>query len=118
MQYFNNLTTSLYLVDFILTGFLMANHKIFKKGIDDDEFMMNSTLFGLIAFFQTLDIGLHFFKTRYHNERGIETKIDDPWEVTIGYIKSFFLIDLIATFPYSHVRPQLIYLRFVKLAKI
>lgn len=37
---------------------------------------------------------------------------------TKGYLKSFFVIDLIATFPYSHTNPQLIYLRFVKLAKI
>ena len=42
----------------------------------------------------------------------------DPVKISKNYIKSFFVFDLVAITPWAVLKPQYIFLRYIKLVKI
>jgi hypothetical protein len=41
----------------------------------------------------------------------------NPWNVAVSYVKGHFITDIIAVMPWSVIRPQFIFLRYLKLRK-
>lgn len=59
---------------------------------------------------QSIDIFLNFVKIQVVDI----TKIDEPGEVAIKYLKGSFATDLIAVFPYNLFYPNYIFLRLIR----
>ena len=95
--------------DFLLSGFIWSNYK-FHLG-EDNNFMNHEQMYMVICTVQIIDIFLNFLKIKQNPTR----RIDQPKELFDNYIKSTFVIDLIAVLPYSNFQSDIIYLRYLKL---
>ena len=63
MVKFNYIVTLVFIVDFVLTGLIMANYEIFIEEKRNPDFMNNEVLFLLIFCVQMIDVILNFFRT-------------------------------------------------------
>jgi len=71
-------------------------------------------IYNYIVIIQIIDIILNFFKETKDNN-GI---IKDPILIIKTYLKSYFIFDCIAVFPYPMFYPKYSALRFLKLVKV
>ena len=111
LKYFHLLVAICLIWDFLLTCFIMSNYR-FHLGREQD-FLNHSNHYVLICLIQGLDIILNFLKIEINSQK----KIDDPKELFENYLKGSFITDCIAVFPYSVVKSQYIFLRYLKLIK-
>lgn len=96
--------------DFLLSGFIFSNYD-FHMHQENNEFLDHRDIYFFICWIQAMEIFLNFLKIEISPTR----RIDDPLELFENYIKGSFIVDVIAMFPYSVYKSELIFLRFIKI---
>jgi len=84
----------------------------FSEGRDTD-FLKHKSVYLVIFIIQVTDIMLTFLKITTVDVR----QVNDIFDVSRNYITGMFLQDVIAVIPWSFIRPQLIFLRYLKMRK-
>ena len=98
-------------MDFFITTFILGNYK-FQIG-ENPHFLKHEQVYLFIIGIQVLDIVLNFFKIQIVDVRTVR----DPVELAKYYITGQFISDVIACLPWSVIKPQLIFLRYLKFRK-
>jgi len=116
LKFFNLLVAVMLVYDFLLSGFILSNYDFHNNPENFDHpnvkaFAHHKTSYFFICMVQSFDILLNFCKIEITPTR----KIDDPKELFSNYIKGTFVVDVIAIIPYSIVRSEYIFLRYLKI---
>lgn len=114
LKYFHLLVAIVLYFDFYLTGCILSNYKFTNK-IEgyDKEFLNAYSKYTFIGIVQVIDILLNFLKVPV-----IEGKfLNVPEQVALLYIKSSLVPDVIAVLPWVDIKPDWIFMRYLKLVK-
>ena len=72
--------------------------------------MSYQDVYKYVILIQVFDIITNFFTIQV-----TETKmIDEPYQIAMHYLKSTFIVDVIAVFPYYSINPKLVFIRYLK----
>ena len=116
LKYFHLIVSCTLYVDFFMTGFILGNydfHKKFNQGNRDQDFLNHEGVYLVIFVIQATDIMLTFLKITTVDVR----QVNDIIDVSKNYITGMFVQDCVAAVPWSLIKPQLIFLRYLKMRR-